>query len=463
MLKVYLYGDIIKNQIGDMKMKDKFFYKAFFVMTLTMAFQNLIVFGVNLADSVMMGAYNETSLSGVGICNNIQFFLNMAASGVASGMTVIASQYWGQKEKKPIFRVSAVAMWMCTIITAAVFLFAAVAPEPLIRLFTDKDAVVEQAILYLDIIKYTYLPFTLTTIMLAILRSVETVKIGFYVSLSSFAINILLNYMLIYGKFGAPEMGIRGAAVATLISRLIELFVVTVYILYIDKKLKMKIYHLFKADKQMFADYLKTGMPLMMSSISWGIAMSIQGAIIGRLVESAISIATTLFQVATVVAYASSNVACVLIGKTIGENQPMEIIKKRSKNLQLIFLAIGVVSSLILLVSKNLIIGFYDATPQTVAITNQFIWVLCVTIIGTAYEAPALCGIVSGGGDTSFVLKNDIIFMWLIVLPLSFLSAFVFKFPVVVTFACLKADQVLKCAVALVKVNRFNWIKKATR
>ena len=447
-------------------MKDKTFYKAFFTMTVTMAFQNLIVFGVNLADSVMMGAYNETALSGVGICNNIQFFLNMAATGVASGMTVIASQYWGKKEKEPIFKVSAVAMWIGIILTAAVFLFAALAPETLIRLFTDKDAVVEQAVMYLDVIKHTYLPFTLTTVILSILRSVETVKIGFYVSLSSFAANILLNYMLIYGKFGAPEMGVRGAAVATLISRLIELLVVVIYILYIDKKLKMKIYHLFKADKQMFADYIKTGMPLMMSSISWGIAMSIQGAIIGRLIESAIaanSIATTLFQVATVIAYASSNVACVLIGKTIGENQPMEIIKRRSKNLQLIFLAIGVVSSLVLLVSKNLIIGFYNATPQTVEITNQFIWVLCVTIIGTAYEAPALCGIVSGGGDTSFVLKNDIIFMWLIVLPLSFLSAFVFKFPVVVTFACLKADQVLKCAVALVKVNRFNWIKKATR
>ena len=448
------------------KISDSGFYKAFFTMTFTMAFQNLIVFGVNLADSVMMGAYSETALSGVGICNNIQFFLNMAASGIASGMSVIASQYWGKKEKKPIFKVSAVAIWIGIIITAAVFAFAAIAPDMLIRLFTDKETVIEQAVLYLDIIKYTYLPFTLTTIMLAILRSVETVKIGFYVSLSSFAANILLNYMLIYGKFGAPEMGIRGAAVATLIARLIELVVVIIYILYIDKKLQMKIYHLFKTDKQMFADYIKTGLPLMMSSISWGIAMSIQGAIIGRLIESAIaanSIATTLFQVATVICYASSNVACVLIGKTIGENQPMEIIKSRSKYLQLIFVAIGVVSSVILLITKNLIIGFYDATPQTVEITNQFIWVLCITIIGTAYEAPALCGIVSGGGDTSFVLKNDIIFMWLIVLPISILSAFVFKFPVVVTFACLKADQVLKCAVALVKVNRFNWIKKATR
>ena len=448
------------------KVSDSGFYKAFFTMTLTLALQNLIVFGVNLADSVMMGAYSETALSGVGICNNIQFFLNMAASGISSGMTVIASQYWGQKETKPIHRVSAVAMWLGIVFTMLIFAFAAIVPETLIRLFTDKEAVIGQAVEYLDVIKYTYLMFTLSTILLAVLRSVETVKIGFYVSLSSFALNIFLNYALIYGKFGAPEMGIRGAAVATLVSRAIELIVTVIYILAVDKKLNLRIRDLFITDKQMVRDYFKTGLPLMMSSVSWGIAMSIQGAIIGRLIESAIaanSIATTLFQVATVICYASSNAACVLIGKTVGENMSMDIIKRRSKSLQLIFLAIGVASSVILLVAKNLIVGFYNASPETLEITNQFIWVLCVTVIGTAYEAPCLCGIVSGGGETSFVLKNDIIFMWLIVLPLSALSAFVFEFPVWITFACLKSDQVLKCAVAVVKVNKFNWVKTVTR
>ncbi len=449
-----------------LKFNDSSFYKTFFTMTLTIAVQNLIVFGVNLADSVMMGAYNETALSGVGICNNIQFFLNMAASGVSSGMTVIASQYWGKKEKKPIFKVSAVAMWIIISVTLLIFSFATFAPETLIRLFTDKESVIEQSLLYLDVVRYTYILYSLTAILLAILYSVETVRIGFFVSLSSFAINILLNYVLIYGKFGAPEMGIKGAAVATLVSRAIELTVVLSYILFIDKKLHMRIKDLFITDKQMFKDYFKTGLPLMMSSVSWGFAMSIQGAIIGRLVESAIaanSIATTIFQVATVICYASSNVACVLTGKTIGENQPLSLIKKRTKTLQFIFLAIGVTSSAILLLTKNLIMDFYNATPQTVDITNQFILVLCITIIGTAYEVPCLCGIVSGGGDTSFVLRNDFIFMWLIVLPISALSAFVFKFPVVVTFACLKADQLLKCIIAVIKVNRFNWIKKVTR
>ena len=448
------------------RIKDKDFYKAFFTMTFTLAFQNLIVYGVNLADSVMMGAYSETALSGVGICNNIQFLLMMAVTGTANGMTVIASQYWGKNDKKNIKSVSAVCIWVSIAFAIALTLACAFAPETVIHLFTDKEAVIAQAVEYLDIIKYTYLIYALTTALLAILRSVETVKIGFYVSLSSFAINILLNYALIYGKFGLPEMGVRGAAVATLVSRAIELAVVVVYTLALDKKLKFRIAELLKTEKQMFKDFFKTGSPLMLSSLSWGIAMSVQGAIIGRLVESAIaanSIASTIFQIATVITYASGSVACVLIGKTIGENGSLELIKRRSKNLQLIFLAIGVASSAILLICKGLIIDFYNATPETYAITNQFIWVLSVTIIGTSYEAPALCGIVSGGGETAFVLKNDFIFMWLIVLPLSALSAFVFHFPVWVTFACLKADQVLKCIVAYVKVNRYNWIKTVTR
>ncbi len=448
------------------KFKDGEFYKAFFTMTLTLAFQNLIVYGVNLADSVMMGAYNETALSAVGICNNIQFLLMMAVTGCCNGMTVISSQYWGKRDNASIKKISAVSIWISLAFSLGIMLFCAFAPETTIRLFTDKDAVVAQAIEYLDIIKYTYIIYALTTVLLAILRSVETVKIGFYVSLSSFAINILLNYSLIYGKFGMPEMGIRGAAVATLVSRAIELAVVIVYMFAVDKKLKFKFLELFKTEKQMFADFFKTGSPLMLSSLSWGIAMGVQGAIIGRLIESAIaanSIATTIFQIATVIAYASGNVACVLIGKTIGENGSLDLIKSRSRNLQLIFVGIGVLSSLILLVCKGLIIDFYDASPETYELTNQFIWVLSVTVIGTAYEAPALCGIVSGGGETAFVLKNDFIFMWLIVLPISALSAFVFKFPVVVTFACLKADQVLKCIVAYIKVNRYNWIKTVTR
>ena len=445
------------------RMTDKDFYKAFLAMTVTVALQNLIVYGVNLADSVMVGAYNETALSGVGICNNIQYLLMMCVTGVANGMTVISSRAWGERNIESVKKASAVANILALAFSAVLFTLSAVMPEKLIALYTDKPAVAAQAVEYLAIIKYTYLLYGATQILLAILRSVETVNIGFYVSLSSFGINILLNYALIFGKFGLPALGIKGAALATLISRLVEFTVVLIYTLFGDKKLKMKIPELFNAGKEMFGAYFKTGVPLLASSVSWGIAMNIQGAIIGRLVESAIaanSIVTTLFQVATIFTYASSNAACVLTAKTIGEDSSMETIKKRSNGLQIRFIFIGIISSIILIICKNLIIGFYDATAETVHYTNLFTAVLAVTIIGTSYEAPTLCGIVSGGGETSFVLRNDILFMWFIVLPVSALSAFVFKFPVVVTFACLKADQVLKCPVAYFKAKSLNWVKK---
>lgn len=443
-------------------MTERDFYKAFLVMTVTVALQNLIVYGVNLADSVMMGAYSETALSGVGICNNLQYFLHMAVTGVASGMTVLASRYWGERDIKSIHRSAALANIIGFAFSAVLFILCIFIPDQLIALYTDKTAVAAQAVDYLGIIKYTYILYGLTQILLAILRSAETVRIGFYVSLSSFGINIFLNYILIYGKFGLPEMGIKGAALATLISRIIEFTVVLIYTLAGDKKLKMNFGNLIKTDKEMLRRYIKVGLPLIASNVSWGIAMNIQGAIIGRLDESAIaanSIVTTLFQVATIFTYASSSAACVLIAKTIGEGGSMETIRKRSNGLQLLFIAIGILSSIILIASKSLIIGLYDATAATVHFTNVFTWILAVTIIGTSYEAPTLVGIVSGGGDTSFVLRNDIIFMWLIVLPASALSAFVFKFPVPVTFACLKADQVLKCVVAFFKARSLNWVK----
>ena len=129
----------------------------------------------------------------------------------------------------------------------------------------------------------------------------------------------------------------------------------------------------------------------------------------------------------------------------------------------MLFIIISVVSSALLFACKGLFISFFKVEPATAEMANMFINILCVTLIGTGYEAPVLGGIVSAGGETDFVFKNDLIFMWGIVLPASLLSAFVFRFPPAVTFACLKADQVLKCAVAAVKVNRYKWIKNVTR
>ena len=446
--------------------KDKAFYKSFFTMALTISLQNIVVYAVNLADNVMIGDYSELSLSAVAVVNQIQFMLQMIALGTSNGLTVLTSQYWGVKKMQPIRRVFAVALAVGTALSLAVFAAVFFAPTGVLSLLTDQTAVVAEAEKYARIVCFSYIPFVVSQLLLALMRSVEKVRIGFGVSLVALVTNVTLNYVLIYGKLGAPVMGIRGAATATLISRLVELLVVAVYVFAVEKNVKLKLSDLLKVEKSYFKDYIKVGFPLVLSAGSWGIAMAVQGAILGHLgsetVLSANSIASTVFQILSVVAYAAGNAAGVIIGKTVGENR-IDDVKKYTKTLQMLFVIISVVSSALLFIFKGFFISLFKVEPATAELANMFINILCVTLIGTGYETPVLGGIVSAGGETDFVFKNDLIFMWGIVLPVSLLSAFVFHFPPAVTFACLKADQVLKCAVAAVKVNRYRWIKNVTR
>ena len=268
-------------------------------------------------------------------------------------------------------------------------------------------------------------------------------------------------------------MGIRGAAIATLIARVLELVIVVIYVKGFDKKLKLKLTDYLRSNGDMLKRFVKTSVPVILSSASWGIAMGLQTAILGRL-DGAIganSISSTVFSIVTVFIYGSSTAAGVALGKMIGEHKKAiaegvltsadsrEAIKKKARELQMIFIVLGILTSVTLFLLKGVIIGFYDITESTKVLADNFMTVLCVTVFGTSYQMPSLTGIIRAGGETSFVFYNDLIFMWGIVLPASFLSAFVFDFSPLVVFICLKSDQVLKCLVAVFKVNRYRWIK----
>lgn len=435
-------------------------------MTAFIVLQNLLIYSVNLADNIMIGRYSETAMNGVSLANQIQFLLQMFAIGTANGMSVLTAQYWGKKRLAPIKKIFASA---CVFGLGLSFLLSVAVitqPQFVLGLLTDKQDAIAEGSKYIVIMGFTYCIYTMTNLLLGLLRSVETVKIGFFVTALSLIVDVGLNYALIFGNFGCPELGARGAAYATMTSRIIEFVIVIVYVLFFDKKLKLKIRDMFALDKTYVADFVKSGLPLIGSSVSWGIAMTVQTAILGRIdspyVLGANNIATTIFQVVSVLYTSTSNSSSVIIGKTVGERD-YDRVRRYAKKLQILFLIIGVFSAALLLICKNGVISVYSVSGETAKLSNTLICILSVTIIGSCYEAPALCGIVSGGGDTKFVLFNDIIFMWCIVLPLSALSAFVFKWSVPATFFLLKSDQILKCFVAVVKVNRFKWIKELTK
>ncbi|WP_106768702.1 MATE family efflux transporter [Paenibacillus faecalis] len=441
--------------------REKTFYKSFFWLTLIIGLQNIIALGVNLSDNLMLGGYSESALSGVALANQIQFLLQMLVMGAGEGVVIMASRFWGAKDIGTIKKVSSIGMSLAIVLSillwAVVFFF----PHATLSIFTNGESVIDEGAKYLQIICFSYVFFAITSLLLATLRSVETVKVGFIVSLSTLVINVVLNYVLIYGHFGFPELGVKGSAIATLIARMIETAIVCVYIKKYDRKILLKLKDFFHIDLNLFKQYIKVGSPILLSNMIWGLAMGAQTAILGNMGEAVIaanSIATTIFQLVTVVIYASASATAVLIGKTIGEGH-VEKIKAYAKTLQILYIFLGLCTGAVLFILKDYVLGFYTISIEAKELALQFMTVLSITVVGSAYQMPALTGIVRGGGDTKFVLYNDLIFMWLIVLPFSFLSAFVWHLSPLATFIFLKSDQILKCFVAIVKVNRFKWIR----
>ena len=446
--------------------REKSFYRQFFSMLVFIALQNLIVYSVSLADNIMLGKYSEEALSGVALANQIQFLLQMVANATGEGVVVLSAQYWGKRDTAPIRHILCAGLIMSVSLGALFTLAGLIFPNGILRLLCpDEPLVLAEGVKYLRIVSLTYIFFSVNFVLLSLMRSVENVRIGMYASMTALCVNVTLNYVLIFGKLGLPAMGTRGAAIATLISRLVETGVLLFYILRLDKKLRLRFHQMFSFSRTLWNDYIKASLPIILSGASWGIAMFLQTAILGRMGAVCIaanSIAASLFAITSVMAYGGSSAAGVLTGKLVGSGDKSRL-REYVRTMQILFLGIGLISGLVLFLCKDLIISFYDVQPATQAMARQFISILSLMLVGTAYQVACLGGIVRGGGNTQFVFYNDLVFMWGLILPTSFLCAFVLNTPPAVVFLCLKADQILKCFVAVYYVNSYRWVRTLTR
>lgn len=435
--------------------RESYFYKRFFSLLIVLALQNLITFGVNLADNLMIGAFSEAALSGVALVNQIQFFIQMVVLGIGEGFIVLSARAWGEKDPEAIRTLASSALLPAAGFGVFMWAISFFAPHSLLSLFTNDQAVLAEGTAYLKIVCFTYLVFGITNVLLSVLRSVETVRIAFLVSCSTLILNVCFNSLLIYGKGGFPALGVRGAAIATLISRITELVIVICYLAFCDKKIRLKVKNCVTIKSEPFRRYLKIALPVIAGNALWGLAQAIQTAILGRLGSEAIaanSIATTLFQIVSVVTYASASAAGVLIGKTIGERR-FDAVRQYTNTLQMLFLMIGILTGTTLLCLRDTVLSLYTVSPESMRLASLFITVLSVTAMGTSYQMPCLTGIVRACGDTSFVFRNDLVFMWGIVLPSAAISAFLLDASPLIVFCCLKSDQILKCFIAIFKVR----------
>lgn len=445
--------------------RDRSFYRRFFRLMGTLILQNIVVLSVNLADNVMIGAYSETALSGVAAANQVQFIFQQLVLAVGDALVAVSSQYWGQRRTAPIRQLAKGALLVGFGSGLVFFAVLSLFPHQVIGLFCSSEAIISAGADYLSLIRYTYLIYALTAVLLAMLRSVETVKVAFVSSVEALVINCVLNYALIGGHLGAPALGVRGAAIGTLCARGAELVTVLLYVIFRDRKLGFTLEDVRHTDLSYIADYAKTSFFFIVTGIMFGVSTALQTVILGHMTDSAIaanSVATTLFQLLKVGSVGAASAAAVIIGTTVGAGDDVRL-HEYTRTLQTIFVMIGTVMSISLFFLREPILSLYSLSPETLSLARSFILVLCVTGFGTAYEFPTICGIIRGGGDTSFAFKNDLVSIWGIVLPLSFLGAFCFGWSPTVLVFCLNSDQLFKCVVAAVKCNSYSWARTLTR
>lgn len=442
--------------------RDKSYYKSLLTLALPVAAQGLIAFLASFADNLMVSSLGDAAVSGVYFASQINVFVQMFTSGISGVIMILSAQYWGKLDRGSIKKVIAIGLRLSVIVGILLSAVCQLFPAGVIGIFTSDPGAAREGILYLRVVSWSYAFFCISQALISAMRSVENPSVGMVISLISLAFDVALNALFIY----VLRWGVFGAAVSTLMGRIVEMLAITIYVFFKDHKLDLKLSDLRLLDKVFIGDYVKYGIPLIAGEVVWSVNLMVNSIIFGQFfdasVATAVSIANMMGTMTYIVIWGLASAVGVITGKTVGAGN-YELMKEYARTTQVIFLFVGLLCGAAVLGLNHAFVGLYSGISLAAAShAKMLIGVLSVTIIGSAYQMPCLFGLVKSGGDISFVFKNDTIFVFCVVLPSALISAWLGA-PAWWVYACLKSDQILKCIVAVVKINRFDWMKNLTR
>lgn len=450
--------------------KDKKFYFSIISIVIPIAFQNLISFGVNLSDTVMLGLADNsgTLLSAASLANQPFFILSLFIFGISGAGAVLGAQYWGRQDLTSIRAIISMIVKIASAVSLVAAFFILLMPEQIMSLYSDNAEIIAAGAEYLRVLGYSYFTFGISSTFICSLRSVEIVRISVAVNLTSFIINIILNWVLIFGNLGAPALGIKGAAIATLIARVSELVFVLLFVLVIDKKLKFRPRDFLLFDKLLFKDLIHHGSPVVINEVMWSLGISVQASILGHISYSAgdpvaaNSICGVVQQLATIVVFGIANAAAVLIGKSIGENKNEETILK-ANTFKVIALIFGLIACGMIILLRDAAVGFYDFSAETKELAKEMLIVVAVNVIFISFSATYIVGILRGAGDTRFCLIIELVSLWGASIPLAVFLAFAVNAPVPFVLLGMRIDEPLKTVLCTIRTGGAKWIKSVTR
>jgi len=444
--------------------KNKSYYGRIFQLVTPIVIQNLLSAAVGSADVVMLNSVGQSAIAAVSLATQYTNVLFMVFYGLGTGATMLCAQYFGKGEYEPIRVVQGIAMRISLIVSVVLALVAFFKPDLMMIVFTKDSELIELGAVYLRYMSVTYLCWGILEVYLAVLRSIGKVRISMVLNVLAFSLNIILNAVFIYGLFGAPKMGVAGVALATMLSRVIELigcFVVSVF----QKDIKLHFGYMFKRNKLLMQDFIKISLPALGNDISWGLAFSMYSVIMGHMgtdVVAANSLVTVVRNFGTTFCFGIASGGTILLGNIIGSNQLEEAKECASQIMKLTILA-GLFGGLIVLAVSPLVLEYASLTETAHGYLKYMLLINSYYIMGIAVNTTLIAGVFRAGGDTRFGFICDTIDMWGYAVPLGFIAAFVLKLPVMVVYFLLCTDEFVKWPWVIKRYRSMKWLKNITR
>lgn len=441
------------------------FYGQIIRLVIPVVIQNLLSAAVSSADVVMLNYVSQDAISAVSLASQYANVLFMIYYGLGTGATMLCAQYYGKKDYMAIRAVEGIALRFSLIVSAVFAVLALCVPGQMMRLFTNEQRLIELGADYLRYMSVAYLCWSVIEVYLSVLRSMERVTICMVLNMVAFGLNVLLNAVFIFGLFGAPKMGVSGVALATAISRVVELLGCIVVSI-CSKEVKLDLRYLFIRNKPLLSDFVKLALPALGNDVVWGVGFSMYSVILGHLGSDAVaanSLVTVVRQFGTVLCYGMASAGGILLGKLIGERQPEELIRRDASLLIRLTITCGVLGGLLVLAATPLVLRYATLSETAMGYLKTMLLINTYYITGTALNTTMICGIFRSGGDSKFGFYCDLIDMWAYAVPLGFFSAFVLRLPVRWVYFLLMTDEFVKWPFVIRHYKKGQWLRNITR
>lgn len=447
----------------EVKINKRAFYRKLITLALPIALQSLMLALVAACDALMLGKVEQNEMTAVSLATQVQFVQNMFVFAVTGAGAVLGAQYWGKRDREKMQEIFDLMLVLSGMISLIFFLACEFIPVGLMHIFSKDKVIIEIGAKYLQIAGWSYLITGISQCYLTMMKITDRVIASAVASSAAVVLNIVFNYIFIFGKLGLPAMNSRGAAIATMIARVIEMLLSLGFTLG-KEHIRPALGKLFKIDKELSQSFVKQLLPLMGGSLLWGVGFTSYTAIIGHMnsdAAAANSIASVVRDLICCICNGIGSAAGIMVGNEMGAGR-LETGKAYGIKLKNISFIIGFISTGLVLAVTPIVVSSMELTEEARSYLTGMMIIMSIYMIGRCVNTVSINGVLDGGGDTVFDMYSLFVTMWCIAVPLALLGAFVFHFPVLVVYACTCLDEVGKIPWVMYRIKKYKWVKNLT-